>query len=192
MADSVIRFETKTVFNDDSIRQMFKAEYAAYEGLRMLLRSGLGILMAAAGLIVAMPLPVRGILMMIGCWFLVSPDFPGEMRAEQLLSSRRGLSSQVLYSFTEDELIINQGEARLDYSQLDRLLLDKNYFYLFQSRQNAVMLSRDSWSTELQQSFVKFISEKSGKEWKHRKSLLSMNLKDIREMLRDHIQKKGN
>ena len=187
MSKSPIRFEAKTVFNDETIRKMFRAEYFAYERLRMLFRVGLGALLLITGLFFISWLPLRSILMLFGCWFIVSTDFPSRMRAERVLAGRNGQSSTVCYRFTDDAILIEQNSGQILYRELDRLILDRQYFYLFESRRNAVMVARNNWSMEGQKRFAEFLSEKSGKEWGQNKSILTLNLKDVRKMLKDHF-----
>lgn len=185
MKKSVVYFEANTIFDDDSIRWLFQAEYYSYERIKMVLRSAFGALLLAAALFFVRSTTIRGVLLMIGCWFLVSTDFPSRIRAEQVIQSRNGMKSSVLYKFTQDAVIIDQTGRSLRYDNIDRMLVDKRCFYLFENRQNAVMVPRSTWNSEKQQEFVSFLSEKTGKEWKQSKSLLSLNLRDLLDMLRD-------
>lgn len=185
MKKSSVYFEADTVFDDDAIRYMFQAEYYSYERLKILLRAGFGALILAAALFFVNVTALKTILMLIGCWFLVSTDFPSRMRAEQVIQSRNGQKSQVRYQFTGDEVLIDKTGRSIPYDRIDRMLVDKRCFYLFESRQNAVMIPRSIWSNEKQQKFVDFLSEKTGKEWKQTRSFLSMNLRDLCDMIRD-------
>ncbi|WP_036611222.1 YcxB family protein [Oribacterium sp. P6A1] len=190
MKKSSVYFEAETVFNDDAIRWMFQAEYYSYERLKILFRAGLGLLLLLAAFFLVKSTAVRGVLMLIGCWFMVSTDFPGRMRAEQVIESRKGQTSLVRYRFTGDAVLIDQTGMNIPYEKIDRMLVDKRCFYLFESRQNAVMVPRGIWTQEKQQRFVDFLSEKTGKEWKQSRSMLSMNLRDLLDMIRDrHVEK---
>ena len=185
MKKSSVYFEAETVFNDDAIRWMFQAEYYSYERLKIFLRAGLGLLLLLAAFFFVKITAVRGVLMLIGCWFMVSTDFPGRMRAEQLIESRKGQESRVRYQFTGDAVLIDQTGMSISYEKIDRMLVDNRCFYLFESRQNAVMVPRGIWPEEKQQRFVDFLSEKTGKEWKQSKSMLSMNLRELLDMIHD-------
>lgn len=188
MKNPIVYFEAKTEFNDDSIRWLFQAEYYSYERIKILLRSALGALLLAVALFLVESTPIKGVLLMIGCWFLVSTDFPSRIRAEQVIQQRGGQKSDVLYRFTQDAVLIDRTGRSLRYDNIDRMLVDKRCFYLFENRQNAVMVPRGIWNGEEQQKFVTFLSEKTGKEWKQSKSLLSLNLRDLLDMLRDRRQ----
>ncbi len=185
MSDSIVYFEAKTTFDDDSIRLLFQAEYYSYERLKILLRSGLGALILVVALFFVESMSIKGVLLMVGCWFLVSTDFPSRIRSEQVIQSRGGQKSSVIYRFTQNAVIIDQTGRSLSYDKVDRMLVGKGYFYLFESRQNAVMIPRGIWSKEKQQKFVSFLADKTGKEWKQSKGLLSLNLHDLLDMLRD-------
>lgn len=185
MKKSAVYFEAETVFNDDAIRWMFQAEYYSYERLKILFRAGLGLLLLITALFFVKLTTLRGALMLIGCWFMVSTDFPSRMRAEQLIQARRGQTSRVRYQFTGESVLIDQTGRSLPYDKIDRMLVDKRCFYLFESRQNAVMIPRGVWAQDKQQRFVDFLSEKTGKEWKQSRNMLSMNLRDLIDMIRD-------
>ena len=190
MKKASVYFEAETVFNDDAIRWMFRAEYYSYERLKILFRAGLGLLLLLLAFFFVKITAVKGVLMLIGCWFMVSTDFPSRMRAEQLIESRKGQTSKVRYQFTGDSVLIDQTGRSLPYDKIDRMLVDKRCFYLFESRQNAVMVPRGIWAEEKQQRFVNFLSEKTGKEWKQNRSMLSMNLRELLDMIHDrHVEK---
>lgn len=190
MKKASVYFEAETVFNDDAIRWMFRAEYYSYERLKILFRAGLGLLLLLLAFFFVKITAVKGVLMLIGCWFMVSTDFPSRMRAEQLIESRKGQTSKVRYQFTGDSVLIDQTGRSLPYDKIDRMLVDKRCFYLFESRQNAVMVPRGIWAEEKQQRFVDFLSEKTGKEWKQNRSMLSMNLRELLDMIHDrHVEK---
>lgn len=185
MKKSSVYFEAETVFDDDAIRWMFQAEYYSYERLKILIRAGLGVLLLAGAIFFVKMTALRSILMLIGCWLVVSTDFPSRMRAEQVIQSRNGQKSRVRYQFTGDSVLIDETGRSLRYNSIDRLIVDKRCFYLFESPQNAVMVPRNIWAQDKQQRFVDFLSEKTGKEWKQTKSFLSLNLKDLLEMFHD-------
>ena len=148
MKKASVYFEAETVFNDDAIRWMFRAEYYSYERLKILFRAGLGLLLLLLAFFFVKITAVKGVLMLIGCWFMVSTDFPSRMRAEQLIESRKGQTSKVRYQFTGDSVLIDQTGRSLPYDKIDRMLVDKRCFYLFESRQNAVMVPRGIWAEE--------------------------------------------
>lgn len=185
MRKSSVCFETETVFDEDAIRSMFRAEYFSYERLKMLMRAGIGAFLLFIALFFISSSGLRGVLLLLGCWFLVSTDFPSRMRAEQLIQSRHGQISRVRYRFSEDEVLIDQTGKTLRYDRIDRIMADKKGFYLFESPQNAVMIQRTKWDLRKQQSFADFISEKTGKDWKQSRSFLSMNLKEFLDMIGD-------
>lgn len=185
MSDPKVYYRAETVFDNDGIRQMFQAEYYSYESLRILLRAGLGAIILLCALFLVESNAIKGVLLMIGCWFLVSTDFPSRMRAEQLIQSRKGLKSRVNYRFMEKAVMIDGADKEIAYENIDRMLVDKNCFYLFENPESAVMVSRKIWTKDEQQSFVNFISEKTGKEWKQSRSIIGMNLRDLIDMIRD-------
>lgn len=177
-------FTARIVFEDDVITEMFKTEYFTYEGLRVLLRALLGIGLVFAGVFTSFPMPVRIIGMLIGCWLLASPDFPARIRAEGLIAARKGQKSTVVYHFAEDRFFIENG-PEYRYGSIDRLIVDKSYFYIFMNRQTAVMVPADGITPADTGAFADFIEKKSGREFRTGKNFLTMNLRDLLGMIRD-------
>lgn len=175
-------FTVRMEFDDDAIRLMFKTEYFTYEKLRLLLRY-----VIAAGLIFAAALstllmPVKTIMLLVGAWLFVTPDFPSKVLAEGVIEKRGGQKSTVEYRFTGKGIHIGS-QAGIPYGEIDRLVEDDRYFYIFRDRQNAVMTPKEALSDA--QAFRAFIQEKTGKEFKRNTSLLTMNLRQMIQMVKD-------
>ncbi len=181
-------FKARITFDDDAITEMFKSEYYTYEEFRVVVRAVIGLALILAGVFSSLPLPVRILGMLIGCWLLASPDFPARIRAEGLISMRKGQKSSVVYHFAEDRFYIEKG-PEYRYGSIDRLVVDKKYFYIFMDRQTAVMVPADGITPADTGKFADFIENKSGKEFKAGKNFLTMNFRDLVQMLKDRKSK---
>ena len=73
----------------------------------------------------------------------------------------------------------------IPYGKFTRLVEDRQYLYLFVSRNSVCMLERDSVRPDDIMAFAKFLEEKTGLGWRAEKSFLSMSLYDLRQTLRD-------
>lgn len=176
-------FDILVVFDDDTIRRMFRAEYYTYETARRLLRFLLGAAGIMAALFADFPTAGKTVCLMAGVWMLVAGDFPSKVQAEGVISQRRGRHSQVVCRVKDEGLEV-QGGGFLSYSSLDRLVYDEEYLYLFASRQTAVMLPAAAIGAERLESFKAEVREKSGKQWKRLTTgFLEYNLRDLVEAL---------
>ena len=79
----------------------------------------------------------------------------------------------------------------IDYSKIEHLATDKKYIYIFMGRSNAIMLDKNELKSYLKnidkpvpESFEAFLEEKTGKNFESTKSLISINLFDLLDILK--------
>lgn len=184
-------FQAKMTYDDDTIRLMFRAEYYAYETVRRMLRFGVGIAGIAAALFVDMPTAAKVICLMVGVWMVVAGDFPSKVQAEGVIAQRGGAQSTVCCKFDDNSVFVENG-LRIPYKQLDKLVEDGDYLYLFRDKQTAVMLPADSLQPADPAAFKALVARKSGKQWAPLKvDLLTFNLKDALLWLERRKKSKG-
>ncbi len=174
-------YHAEMVFDDDSIRRMFRTEYRCYERMHWLSRiciSGILILLA---LFTDIPMAAKAVCMLAGCWMTAGRDFHSQLQAERVLAGRRGMTSTVTYRFNGAG-IYGDGRKLFGYGEVDRLAEDEAYFYIFKDRQNAVMLPKDAVKPD---GFRKFLESKTGRAWRENTGLLFMNRKVLAELIQD-------
>mgnify|MGYP002659131116 CR=1 FL=1 len=76
--------------------------------------------------------------------------------------------------------------------KIDRLVEDDQYFYIFQSRQMAVMIPKGSLLPANPERFAKVLAKETGKDWQRSKSLWGLNLKDLIQMGKDRFQRSAS
>lgn len=189
MPSFISHYEAVTVFDDEAIYRMFRTEYFTYERLKILRRVCVGIVLIAGGLFLSLQLPAKVIMMLFGCWFVVSTDFPSKVQAETVLERRRGQISSVKYRFSESMVEI-QSVGQLKYTEIERMVADNRYFYLFQNRQNAIMVLREAIRPEEPEAFAAFMEAKTGQQWQPVKGILSFNFRDLRQMIADQTSRR--
>lgn len=183
-------FEIQMTFDDDTIRRMFRAEYYTYETVQRLIRFCLGAAGVMAALFAPVPTAAKVVLLMIGVWLLVAGDFPSKVQAEGVISRRGGKSSRVSYHVEPEGLRI-KGGGYIAYKNLDKLVYDDEYLYLFVNRQNAVMLPVNAVGSDRLESFKTTVQEKSGGTFKRLTTgALEYNIKDLLEAVDSRKGKK--
>ena len=188
MADC--RYRAKIDHTEKTIMTLFRVEYHVYEQKKMLFRFLLGIAIVFAGVFLSLPTWARAVLLLIGAWFIASLDFPSQLRADRTLEARKGVLPRMSYEFYEDELKISgEGAMSIPYKKLSRLVEDREYLFLFLSRESVCMLESDSLQPKEPDSFKTFVAEKTGLVWQREKSLLSIGLTDLILMYRDRKKK---
>lgn len=179
-------FEATMVHDDDTIRLMFKTEYFTYEKFRLLLRYVIAFALVAAGLLGNLPTVPQALCLAIGAWLFVTPDFPSKVRAEGVIQQRGGQKSTVKMTFDGKHIGIGNG-VQIPYTQIDRLIEDSTYYYIFRDKQTAVMVPKDGITQGDGAAFRAYIEEKTGKAFETNRNFLSMNLKELIAMLRDEL-----
>ena len=176
---------------EKTVEQLYKTQYYVYEKPRMLARMLVGFGLVAAAALTTPPTWVRALLLLIGAWLLVSRDFPAAVRADRAMSERKARLPNMSYAFYDDRLRLS-GEGSMDvpYKKLTHLIEDDGYLYLFLSRTSVCMLERDSIKPPQYLDFGKFLTEKTGLEWRREKAFLSMSVYDLRRIWRDTRGKK--
>lgn len=172
------------VFDDDSIRRMFRTEYSTYERMHRLSRLGISVIFILLSLLAEMPLPAKAVCMLAGCWLFAGRDFYSRVQAERVLEVRNGMQSTVAYTFNRAG-IYAEGRKLFGYDEVDRLVEDEDYFYIFKDRQNAAMVPKASVRPAKSEGFRQFLEQKTGRSWREGNGLLLMDRKALAELIRD-------
>ncbi|MBQ4265850.1 MAG: YcxB family protein [Clostridia bacterium] len=184
-------FEAVMVYDDDTIRRMFKTEYYTYEKLRLIGRYVLAIALVAAALLGSLPTIPQAICLMIGAWLFVTPDFPSKVRAEGVIQHRGGQKSSVTLTFDGKQIGIGNG-MMIPYTAVEHLIEDEKFYYIFRDKQTAVMVPRNGVTVGNPEDFRGYIEQKTGKQFESTKNLLNMNLKDLMALIRAEIAQRKN
>lgn len=170
----------------DTIQLLYKTEYYTYDTLRILSRFLLGAALIVGGLMMALPRVVQIPLLLAGCWLIVSKDFPAAVRADRALDTRKAALPMHICSFFENRVeLTGEGSMRLDYQKFQRLIEDESYLYLFLGRQSVCMVEKDGVEGGSPEELKAFVAQRTGLSWQRNRSLLTMNLADLRQAVRD-------
>ncbi len=184
------RYTARIDHTEKTINALFRAEYHAFEQRRMLFRFLLGLGLILAAFLVPMPKWVKAILLLLGAWFAASLDFPSQIRADRTIEARHGVLPGMRYEFHPDRVVLTgEGSMTIPYGKFTRLMQDRDYLYLFISRDSVCMLERASLKPQPPETFMRFIEEKTGLNWRREFSYFSLNLADILQILRDRGKK---
>lgn len=181
-------FQVHMTFDDDTIRRMFRAEFYGYELLKRLIWTGTGAALILLSLFAGASMALKAAFLFAGCLMLSMPDFLSRVAAEGIIMQRGHAVSQVSYHILDTGIAIENGSC-LSFKQIDRLMEDDRYFYIFQNRQNAVMLPKDGLHPNAPEDLRAYLSRLTGKPWKRPKSLWSLTLKDLISIL--HPQRRN-
>lgn len=185
MGSSREYFKARMIYSDETIQTLFRTEYYVYEKLKLLIRVLIALALILSALFVPLKSTVKLLCLLIGSWLFVARDFPSKIRAERVLQQRGGFVSEVQYHFNPSGIYVKNG-LDLKYNKVDRLIEDDNYYYIFQSRQSAVMVPKEDVESEGLDKFRVFIEGKTNKEFKRVTGLIGVNLKELISMTKDY------
>ena len=165
-----------------TIEQLYRTQYYAYDKLRIMTRFIIGFVLIAIALFLPLSLWLRGILLLSGTWLVSSTDFPAQVRADKVIQSRHNNFPEMHYDFHDEYFTVSgEGSMNISYSQISKLIYDSHFLYIFMSRDSVCMI--DINTLDDVNEFMKFIEGVSGHEWHKEKSLLAMNIEDIKRIL---------
>jgi hypothetical protein len=189
MAETLYRAEIR--HTEKTVEQLYKMQYYVYEKPRMILRALIGFALVVAAVASALPTWGKALLLLLGAWLLVSRDFPAAVRADRALSERKAKLPNMNYSFGPDKLHLSgEGSMDIPYKKFTKLVEDRQYLYLFESRNSVCMMDKESIKPADIMGFAAFLEKKTGLRWQAEKSFLSMSIYDIRQAIRDMRGKK--
>ena len=184
MAEILYRAEIR--HTEKTVEQLYKMQYYVYEKPRMILRALIGFALVVAAVVSALPTWGKALLLLLGAWLLVSRDFPAAVRADRALSERKAKLPNMNYSFGPDKLHLSgEGSMDIPYKKFTKLVEDRQYLYLFESRNSVCMMDKESIKPADIMGFAAFLEKKTGLKWQAEKSFLSMSIYDIRQAIRD-------
>lgn len=183
---SQAKFVGSIQHTEDTLQRLFKTEYRTYHQLRILTQLAIGFAMAALALTVEMSRPLQAVLLLVGCLLMVGGDFPASVRADKAVDDRKGkLPSNVCSFFGGSMELSGEGSMRLNYDRFQRLVEDKEYLYLFLGRRSVCMVDKSTVKGGSTEELKAFVSERTGLAWRRNRSFFTMNLADLRQMIRN-------
>lgn len=185
MADRA-KFIGSVQHTEDTIQRLFKTEYRTYHQSRIFAQLAAGFVMAALALTVEMSRVLQAVLLLVGCLLMIGGDFPASVRADKAVDDRKGkLPGNVCSFFGGSMELSGEGSMRLKYDRFQRLVEDKGYLYLFLGSRSVCMIDKTTVKGGSVEDLKAFVAERTGLVWRRNRSFLTMNLTDLRQMLRD-------
>ena len=138
------QYQGRIDHTEDSIQALFQAQYNTYRLGLVVVTAVAGVALAAAGLFAPVPVLAQGLLLLAGCMLFVGRDFPAIVRAESVIEARHGVLPSSVCTFCAGHMELEEGgvKKKLRYEQLDRIVQDRQYLYLFFGPDSAVMVER--------------------------------------------------
>lgn len=178
--------------NKDSLIGLFVAEFRIYEKKTILFRLLLGAVTVISAVIMRVDIPIKGVMIALGAWFISSTDFPARLKADENIRKFSGKYPELTYSFQNSDFTLKEKNSmNINYSDIEHLAADKKYIYIFMGRSNAIVIDIKEIkvlikgdSTNDVSDFKKFLESKSNKKFESSKSLIALNFFDLLDIFR--------
>lgn len=171
----------------ETIYLLYKTQYCTYGQKRIILQLLIGAAMIIAAFAIKMNLALQGLLLLVGCWLLISKDFPSRLHAEDALEARKKGLPTLNYTFRKDGVEVEDGHKRkIPYQDFQYLVEDKDYLYLFLSNKSVCMVDKQTVAPGSAEELKTFVETHSGKKWRENWTLLSLTLMDVIRIFRGH------
>lgn len=172
------KFKASIAHTEKTVRELYKTQYFCFDKTRIIIRFVAGFLLILSAVSFEIHFVFKGILLLTGAWLVSTPDFPAQVKADKNLDARKNCLPVLNYEFYDDRLKLSgEGTCDINYGKIKILIRDKNYLYLFISKDSACMIDKSTLSDV--NGFMDFMEEKTKTEWRVQKSFLSMNLQDL-------------
>jgi hypothetical protein len=137
------QFIAKIEHTEKTIESLYRAQYHAYEKSKMIIWMGFALAWIFVAAFSSFPSWAKAVILLIGAWLVVSPDFPALVRADRAVEARRGNLPKMEYEFHKDQMKISgEGSMSIAYKKIARLTEDKYYLYIIIAKNSICMINK--------------------------------------------------
>ena len=180
-----MREEILMQHDESTVRRLSRIQYATFSaGERILLLSVSSVLILLGfGLLYDFGKPLRYVFLAFGCVLIVNTGVLADLKADKTLSAIRKQGGEYPCTkmvFTDTSIQITEkgsGSHTLNYSDLYHLAEDKEFCYLFLTREAAYMVPKEQ-IVDLP-LFMDILEKNTGKTFMRPRNLFTTRLKDI-------------
>ena len=142
------------------------------------------LLMAFSGIVVVTgfvigPEKPEGLLVLAGgCIMMMNTDMGARARARHTLKVLRGYIPRMEYTFGENDFrgVTDREDNTFEYQSIIRLVDDRKFLYLFQSKESAFMVDKATVEPKGCRELKEHIAQKVGLNWTYPGNLLNTGL----------------
>ena len=180
-----MREEILMQHNESTVRQLSRIQYATFSaGERiLLLLISLLLILLGFGLLYDFGKPFRYVLLALGCILIVNTGVLSDLKADKTLSAIKKQGGEYPCTkmiFTDSSIQITEKGSKshqLNYADIYHLVEDKEFCYLFLTREAAYMVPKEQIVNL--PAFMDFLEKTTGKTFTRPRNLFTTRLKDI-------------
>lgn len=180
-----IRFRAGMQYDENSVRRLDNVITDMYHIWRRLIWLAVAVVMILYGVASGIGTTIGMLFTAAGCILLPAVRRIPSGNGNRIIQVMRDKSLAFSYEFGEESLTSEAagGRMQIAYRDLISLVKDERYYYLFQSRDQACMIDRESLKPADPEAFEKFLQKKTGKEWTRPDGIAKMTLRRLLESI---------
>lgn len=175
----MLRYTAKMQHNEDTIRRLVETQYGTFQFGKKLLRLVLAVGMIAFGVFGSSELVSPTVCLIFGCILLTGLNTRARYNAKKICTQMKGDYPKSDYSFDDKDFRFYDKGEPIPYSNLIRLVEDKEYMYLYISRESAYMVEKASVSDDGAEGLKALLEKASGLKWTKPVTLMNFGFRSL-------------
>lgn len=173
----MVKFTAKMVHDESTIVKLSMTQYNTFEYGKKLVRIVIALALIVYGLYADSSMLTPIICLLLGCFLMANVSLRPRVRGKKIAEQLHGNYPRSEYSFTEKSFTFSDKGEEVPYGKLMRLVEDREYMYLYISRESAYMVTKSTVSGTGPEALKKYLSDKTGLKWTKPFSLLTFRFK---------------
>ena len=172
-------YRAKMKHTASTIKQLVQTQYDTFQFGKKLVHIVIAFALILFGLYADQTMYMPIIALFVGCVMIANVNAVPRSQAKQVLRQMGNKFPKSDYSFLEEGFkFYDKGEV-IPYSNLIRLVEDKQYMYLYISQQSAYMVDKGTVTGGTVSELKDFLKIETGLSWTRPANLLNFRFKDL-------------
>ena len=179
--DFKIKYSAEITFSEETVKRLCLTQYNTFQWKKKFSRFIVAVLFIIAGIILSGNRAISLCMIAVGCFLITSSTLAPNQLARQVLKDFNGKFPIVHYYFGPEGICLNkEGRDPFEYSEIIRLIEDKEFLYLYVGEMSAHMIDSSTIKgKDEKDGLKKYISAKTGLEWNPPLTVLNISLSNI-------------
>ena len=181
---SELKYTALMKHNAESIEKLVLMQYNSFQVRNKLVRVAFAFVMLVYGVVTAgKGLFTSYLCLILGSMILAGLNVRPKSNARKLIAQMNGTFPSSEYYFTDHGFRDSKDGKEIPYQKLIRLIDDKDFLYLYISKESAYMVdNRSVYGADGLKGLKTLIKEKTGLSWRKPSSFWTFNIYSLQEL----------
>ena len=179
------KYRAKMQHNQTTIQKLVQTQYDTFQFHKKLVHMGLAVGLILYGLYADQTMYTPIIALFVGCVMLANLNAYPKAQAGRVLKMMDGNYPKSDYFFEKDSFRFNEEADPVPYSKIIRLVEDREYLYLYVSKQSAYMVDKRTVSGGSVDELKTFLAIETLQKWSRPANILNFRVGDLFHKSRD-------